>query len=347
MIIIYTVYVHTNLFNNKKYVGITSKDDLNQRFLNGFGYKNNKAFWEDIQKYGWDSGFKHETLFKNLSMEDACKKEIEYINKFNTTNNKFGYNRSNGGDLNPAYRVNFFRVNIYNWEDYRYYTNIYNASIELDLPVHYIAEKLSNSDTIDDLLDISNENKKDIYFFIKKSDAKYLFKYLSNEKKWEWDKTSKNEPKKIDKETFLLQMLYYSLENISNLFKTPIKYSDNHIRITRINKDITNLKQLNTEDLFFFFDKIKRFKNNKNFIFYEKLISKKPKYYQDRFKENNNVKYPEIFKAKRTKEKIRIEKVYNDIIKKYGKCEGIDLDNYIIDFNKYNDYIDSIEFCEG
>lgn len=343
----YTLYVHTNLFNNKKYVGITSKSNVNERFLNGAGYKSNKEFWNDIQKYGWDSGFKHEILLKDLSVEEACKKEAEYIHKFNATNKNFGYNRDDGGNLNPAYKIHFFGINIFDWEDYKYYTSIYDASNDLNLPMFYISEKLTDENIIDYLLDIFDENKKDKYFFIKKSDAWTLFKFLREEKEWEWDRATNEEPQKITKEQLLLQILYYSLESIKHLLKPHIKYSANHIRLMRIDKDIRNLKQLNTDDLFFFFERISRFKNNKNIIFYEGLIKRKPKYYQNRLKKNSDIKYPEIFKGKRKKERIRIEKIYKDTIKKYGECKGIDLENFVIDFNIYNEYIDKMENCEG
>ena len=60
----YTVYRHI-CPNNKMYIGITRKKP-EDRFLNGQGYFDNKKFYKDIKKYGWDN-IKHEILFENLS----------------------------------------------------------------------------------------------------------------------------------------------------------------------------------------------------------------------------------------------------------------------------------------
>lgn len=93
------VYCHTNKINDKKYIGITSKE-LNQRFgKNGKGYIKNKGqkyFSNAIKKHGWDN-FKHEVLFENLTKEEACEKEIELIALYDTTNQEKGYNVSKGG----------------------------------------------------------------------------------------------------------------------------------------------------------------------------------------------------------------------------------------------------------
>lgn len=50
----YCVYVHTNLTNGKRYVGITKRNP-NDRWDNGNGYKSNQRFAEDIAKVrmGW------------------------------------------------------------------------------------------------------------------------------------------------------------------------------------------------------------------------------------------------------------------------------------------------------
>ena len=49
----YCVYVHTNKFNGKKYVGITSMNPKD-RWKNGNGYSNNSYFTNAIRKYGWE-----------------------------------------------------------------------------------------------------------------------------------------------------------------------------------------------------------------------------------------------------------------------------------------------------
>lgn len=94
----YCVYMHKNKTNGKIYIGQTIHNDNPEvRWgKNGIGYKNNNHFWSSIQKYGWDN-FEHIILAKNLSKEEADKLEIYYIIKFNTQNDKFGYNIASGG----------------------------------------------------------------------------------------------------------------------------------------------------------------------------------------------------------------------------------------------------------
>ena len=98
MEILYCVYRHTNKLNNKKYVGITSKQDVSERWQKGSGYFNNKHFYNAIKKYGWDTGFTHEILAENLQAAEAKQLEIALIAKYDLTNPDFGYNKSKGGD---------------------------------------------------------------------------------------------------------------------------------------------------------------------------------------------------------------------------------------------------------
>ena len=92
----YIIYMHINNINNKKYIGQTSQQNPNVRWANGKGYKGNEHFYRAINKYGWDN-FEHKILFTNLSLEEANKKEIELIKKYNTLDEKFGYNNKEGG----------------------------------------------------------------------------------------------------------------------------------------------------------------------------------------------------------------------------------------------------------
>lgn len=83
--------------NNKRYIGITSKD-LDERFgSNGCLYRN-QIFGRAIKKYGWDK-IEHIIIAQNLTKDEAKKLEIELIAKYDTTNPKCGYNRSIGGDV--------------------------------------------------------------------------------------------------------------------------------------------------------------------------------------------------------------------------------------------------------
>ena len=91
----YVVYMHV-FPNDKKYIGIT-KRRVCERWLNGYGYKNQKTVYSAIQKYGWEN-IEHTIICENLSYEDACEKEKEFISAYKTSDRAFGYNRSIGGE---------------------------------------------------------------------------------------------------------------------------------------------------------------------------------------------------------------------------------------------------------
>ena len=93
----YTVYQHKNKINGKVYIGIT-KQEPEQRWRHGQGYKSSPHFYAAIQKYGWDN-FEHNILFQNLTKEKACKKEQELIAKYHSMDREFGYNSTSGGDI--------------------------------------------------------------------------------------------------------------------------------------------------------------------------------------------------------------------------------------------------------
>ena len=89
----YTVYLHINKKNNKKYFGQT-KQKVSDRWGNGSTYRSSKKFYNAIKKYGWD-GFNHFIIKTELTKEQADKLERTLIKKYNTTTE--GYNISNGG----------------------------------------------------------------------------------------------------------------------------------------------------------------------------------------------------------------------------------------------------------
>lgn len=91
----FTVYMHENKVNKKKYIGIT-RNHPQKRWCNGWGYRNCVAFFNAIKKYGWDN-FEHSILFENLSQDEAEEKEIELIKLYNTHCSKYGYNINIGG----------------------------------------------------------------------------------------------------------------------------------------------------------------------------------------------------------------------------------------------------------
>ena len=102
------VYIHTNLINNKVYIGITSRKPEKRWGKNGSEYtsKNHPAFGRAIEKYGWNN-FSHNILFEGLSKQDACQKEIELIAEYKSNctrykNPSFGYNMSDGGNIGSS-----------------------------------------------------------------------------------------------------------------------------------------------------------------------------------------------------------------------------------------------------
>lgn len=104
----YCVYMHKNKINNKVYIGLTN-DTKNRWRANGKGYKNYendnpRPFYNAIKKYGWDN-FEQIILSDNLSYEEACEEEIKHIRKHKSTQKKYGYNVSEGGNGGRIYKV--------------------------------------------------------------------------------------------------------------------------------------------------------------------------------------------------------------------------------------------------
>jgi group I intron endonuclease len=92
----YTVYRHVSP-DGKVYIGTTSLKP-NYRWNYGKGYKRSTKFFKAINEIGWDN-FKHEILFENLSQFEAEKIEKELIKKYNSTDDKYGYNMAEGSTL--------------------------------------------------------------------------------------------------------------------------------------------------------------------------------------------------------------------------------------------------------
>jgi group I intron endonuclease len=91
----FIVYMHENIINGKKYIGITSKKPEDRWGKDGNGYSSQPRFFNAIKKYGWDN-FKHEILFEDLELSEALKKEFEISKQNKTTLNEYGYNNTVG-----------------------------------------------------------------------------------------------------------------------------------------------------------------------------------------------------------------------------------------------------------
>lgn len=101
----YTVYKHTNLINNKVYIGQTSYVNPEKRWGKyGQKYSTCTFFYSAILKYGWDN-FSHEILETNLTAEEANEKEKYYINLYKSNQEDFGYNLTSGGEQGKVLSV--------------------------------------------------------------------------------------------------------------------------------------------------------------------------------------------------------------------------------------------------
>ena len=93
----YTVYMHVNSINGKRYIGITKQKPEYRWRSDGSGYFRSPHFWGAIQKYGWNN-FKHIILLENADRNFACDMEQELIDLYHTRDRRCGYNMTAGGD---------------------------------------------------------------------------------------------------------------------------------------------------------------------------------------------------------------------------------------------------------
>ncbi|MBP5326598.1 MAG: hypothetical protein J6Y98_01630 [Bacteroidales bacterium] len=102
----YSVYMHTNIENGKVYIGKCYRKPSYRWGIDGSNYlrcsrghthADQRHFAHAIKKYGWEN-FKHEVLYKNLSADEAAKKEIALIAKYNSDDPSKGYNMTKGGE---------------------------------------------------------------------------------------------------------------------------------------------------------------------------------------------------------------------------------------------------------
>lgn len=98
------VYVHV-FPNDKIYIGVTEKKKANDRWENGKGYKGQPRIFNAIKKYGWDN-IQHIVLIDNISIDKAYECERFLIDKYNSTDHKYGYNAALGGEHSSGYHFN-------------------------------------------------------------------------------------------------------------------------------------------------------------------------------------------------------------------------------------------------
>lgn len=92
---IWKLYIH-EFPNGKVYIGITHRSVYDRWKNGGIGYKKQKRLWNAIKYYGWDNII-HDVLAIDLTLEEACELEKEWIALYDATNKKFGYNLQLGG----------------------------------------------------------------------------------------------------------------------------------------------------------------------------------------------------------------------------------------------------------
>ena len=105
----YVVYKITNLINDKVYIGITKQ--IIKRIGNHIYYfnnpnnSNNTYLHKALRKYGLEF-FTIEVLEICNTLDSLNNKEVYWIQYYNSTNNKKGYNLDSGGNLKEPNKQN-------------------------------------------------------------------------------------------------------------------------------------------------------------------------------------------------------------------------------------------------
>lgn len=97
---IYSIYRITNLLNNKQYIGFTSLNPPEKRFLQHCCPRKNRnisAISKSIIKYG-QKNFRFEILMQGYDKEYILTTEGYFINEYNTIS-PIGYNLTHGGEF--------------------------------------------------------------------------------------------------------------------------------------------------------------------------------------------------------------------------------------------------------
>lgn len=94
---VWSVYVHINRENGKRYVGITSSEPERRWGYKGRNYNHNPHFHMAIDKYGWGC-FEHIIIWSGLTEQEAKSEEIRLIAEWKSMDSNYGYNMTLGGD---------------------------------------------------------------------------------------------------------------------------------------------------------------------------------------------------------------------------------------------------------
>jgi hypothetical protein len=101
---IWTLYCHTHIASDRRYIGLTQKTMLhrwNQHYAQAKRLTGKTShFINAIRKHGKDA-FSHEVLAQSWTLEGANATEEELILQYDTRNQKVGFNVMRGGEHQP------------------------------------------------------------------------------------------------------------------------------------------------------------------------------------------------------------------------------------------------------
>lgn len=102
------LYMITNKINGKKYFGITTQNPATKRWIGHKTVAKRKVRKTPLvlamNKYGFDN-FTFKILVSDENRDYIANLEREYIRKYKTQNRDYGYNLSDGGEINVGFTI--------------------------------------------------------------------------------------------------------------------------------------------------------------------------------------------------------------------------------------------------
>lgn len=139
---LFFVYMH-KVPNGKIYIGSSQKPF--KRWNNGYGYIENKEFYNDITEYGWDN-ISHLILFSCQDASVALAYEKMFILYLDAENDSVGYNKTNyketlEGLINKSHEYVLGEDENLLYDVYsRGYNPFYTYNIPISKAIQYINE---------------------------------------------------------------------------------------------------------------------------------------------------------------------------------------------------------------
>ena len=231
----YCVYMHQNKFDRKRYFGLTCQKPRD-RWGNGSTYKNNKHFYNAIQRDGWPN-FMHEIIATELIRSEAKQLEQKLIAEFNTTDPAFGYNKTRGGESNLKYNTEAERYSALRKNKNKAQQKLRQDPAFREKELHYSKQyRIANKENL--TLAFNNPEKRKQY------STKYWAKPENKEKHRDNHKKSN---KKINQEVVQLRLI---LKTIYEEYPEYFTDEQRSLAFERKNRNyITNSKKKLTEIL--------------------------------------------------------------------------------------------------